>query len=389
MTKTAIDTTAISNLLHRATDAGDVPGVVAAVATMDGPVFEAASGKRSLAGDAPMTTDTIVRIASMTKAITGACAMQLVEQGKLDLDSPIGAVVPELVDVKVLEGYDAAGKPKLRAPKRPLTLRHLLTHTSGHVYDTWNADITRYRKYAGLPGTDSGLNAALSIPLMFDPGERWEYGIGIDWAGKAVEAASGMKLGRYMKQHIFDPLGMVDSGFQLNDAQQPRRAALHLRGADGLEVVEREPPKNPEYEAGGGGLFSTVGDYLKFAQMMLHKGRFNGAQILKPETVALMSRNAMGDTNVRALKTAIPQRSNDVDFIDGMKWSLTFLVNQVTTPQGRSPGSLAWAGLMNSYYWIDPAKGITGVLATQILPFCDIKALKLFEDFETAVYKTM
>jgi len=379
----------IAEVLKRAADAGDVPGVAAAVATADGPVFEAAFGKRDLATGAPIAPDTVVRIASMTKAITGACAMQLVEQGKLDLDGPIGRVLPELAAINVFEGFGADGKPRLRPPKRPVTLRHLLTHTSGHVYDTWNGDSGVYREQAGLPPLDTGLNASLSTPLFFDPGERWEYGIGIDWAGKAVEAVSGLKLADYMKRNLYDPLGMPDTGFRINDEQTKRLAQIYLRTPEGLKPFERNQPKNPEFDAGGGGLYSTVRDYLKFAQMILHKGTFNGAQVLKPATVELMSQNAMGATDVTMLKTFMPVRSNDVHFTAGMKWGLTFMINPKPKPAGRSAGSLAWAGLMNSYFWIDPVKKITGVYATQILPFCDVKSLPLFEAFETAVYQAL
>jgi CubicO group peptidase (beta-lactamase class C family) len=379
----------IAEVLKRAADAGDVPGVAAAVATIDGPVFEAAFGKRDLTTGAPIAPDTVVRIASMTKAITGACAMQLVEQGKLDLDGPIGRVLPELGAIKVFDGFGADGRPKLRPPKRPVTLRHLLTHTSGHVYDTWNGDSGVYREKAGLPPLDTGLNASLSTPLFFDPGERWEYGIGIDWAGKAVEAASGLKLADYMKRNLYDPLGMPDTSFRTNDEQTKRLAQIYLRTPEGLKPFERNPPKNPEFDAGGGGLYSTVRDYLKFAQMILHKGTFNGAQVLKPATVELMSQNAMGATDVTMLKTFMPVRSNDVHFTAGMKWGLTFMINPKPKPAGRSAGSLAWAGLMNSYFWIDPVKKVTGVYATQILPFCDVKSLPLFEAFETAVYQAL
>ena len=379
----------ISDLLKRATDAGDVPGVAVSVATPDRVVFEAASGKRDLASGAAMTPDTVVRIASMTKAITGACAMQLVEQGKLDLDRPIGALLPELGEVKVLEGYDADGSPRLRKPKRSITLRHLLTHTSGHTYDTWNARNGEYRAKSGMPALATGKLASLSIPLLFDPGERWEYSISIDWAGRAVEEASGDRLADYMKRHLLDPLGMRDTGFRINDSQRARQAQLYLRNGQGLAPFTRDPPKDPEFDGGGGGLYSTVQDYTKFAQMILRKGELNGARVLKPETVALMSQNAMGDVNVQRLPAVIPTLTNPVDFIDGMKWGLTFLINPKPMATGRSAGSLAWAGLMNSYYWIDPVKNIAGVYATQILPFCDVKSLKLFEDFETAVYKAM
>jgi CubicO group peptidase (beta-lactamase class C family) len=379
----------ISDLLKRATDAGDVPGVAVSVATPDGVAYEYAAGRRDLASGAAMTPDTVVRIASMTKAITGACAMQLVEQGKLELDAPIARLLPELGTAKVLEGYDADGKPRLRAPKRPITLRHLMTHTSGHTYDTWNAANGEYRARSGMPHPRSGLLASLSIPLLFDPGEKWEYSISIDWAGLAVQEASGLKLADYMQRNLFDPLGMPDTGFRLNEGQRNRLASLYLRQAEGLTPYTREPPENPEFDGGGGGLYSTVQDYAKFAQMILHKGKFNGVRVLKPETVALMSQNAMGDVNVRPLPAVIPTLTNNVDFIDGMKWGLTFLINPKPMATGRSAGSLAWAGLMNSYYWIDPVKQVTGVYATQLLPFCDVKSLPLFQEFETAVYKAM
>lgn len=380
----------VSDLLRRATDAGDVPGVAVAVTTADGTVFEDAAGKRDLASDAAMAPDTIVRIASMTKAVTGACAMQLVEQGKIELDAPIRRFLPELGDAQVLEGYDADGKPKLRAPKRPITMRHLLTHTSGHTYDIWNARIAEYRTKAGTPPTGSGLKSSLVIPLLFDPGDEWEYSISIDWAGLAVEQVSGLKLADYMQRNLFDPLGMHDTGFRINDVQRARQAQLYGRKKDGtLAPFTRDPPKDPEFDGGGGGLYSTVLDYAKFARMILNKGTLNGTRVLKAETVAQMSQNAMGDANVRPLPAVAPSLTNPVDFIDGMKWGLTFLINPKPMATGRSPGSLAWAGLMNSYYWIDPTKNISGVYATQILPFCDVKSLKLFQDFETAVYEAI
>ena len=381
------NTIAIESVLRRAADAGDVPGVAAAAATADGVIFEGGYGKRDLATGAPMTPDTVVWIASMTKAVTGACAMQLVEQGRLSLDAPIKAVLPELATTQVLEGFDAAGAPRLRAPKRDITLRHLLTHTSGFVYDIWSADMGRYMQAAGIPGIVSCQNKALTTPLTFDPGDRWDYGIGIDWAGKAVEAVSGQKLGQYMQQNILGPLGMTDTAFKIGPAQRQRLARIHARTPDGLVSTDTELPREPEFEMGGGGLYSTVGDYLKFAQMILHGGTFNGATVLKPETVTLMSKNAMGEIRCRPLKTAAPSASNDFDFIDGMQWGLTFLINPEAMPTGRSAGSLAWAGLANSYYWIDPVRKVTGVYATQILPFFDAKAVQLFQAFETEVYK--
>ena len=383
------DITRIAAPLRAAAELGDVPGVVATAATADGVIFEAAFGTRDTATGAPMTTDTVVWIASMTKAVTGACAMQWVERGKLSLDADIAGVLPELGRVQVLEGFDPDGKPRLRAPRRAITLRHLLTHTAGYAYDMWNADIGRYMEATGTPGIISCKNAALQLPLVADPGEKWEYGISIDWVGKAVEAVAGQTLDRVMQDDIFAPLGMTETGFRISPAQRQRLARIHGRTQDGLVSTDTEIPQDPEFHMGGGGLYATVGDYLKFAQMILHRGTFNGAQVLRPETVALMSQNAMGDLACNPMKTAVPPLTNDVDFIAGMKWGLSFLINPEPMPTGRSAGSLAWAGLANSYYWIDPKRQVAGVYATQVLPFYDKKAVQTFEAFETAVYAAL
>ncbi len=384
-----VDTSRIADSLRRATDLGDLPGVAAAAATSDGIIFEAAFGIRDLATGAPMATDTVVWIASMTKAVTAACAMQLVERGKLSLDADIAPLLPELGHAQVLDGFDDNGKPRLRAPKRAITLRQLLTHTSGHAYGMWNADITRYIEATGTPGITSCKNAALLLPLALDPGEKWEYGIAIDWVGKAVEATSGKTLDRVMRDEIFGPLGMADTGFKIGAEQRQRLAQVHSRSKDGLVSTGMEIPQDPEFHMGGGGLYSTVGDYLKFTQMILHGGTFNGIEVLQPATVALMSRNAMGDLMCNPMRTAAPSVTNDVDFVAGMKWGLSFLINPTALPTGRSAGSLAWAGLANSYFWIDPVRRVTGVYATQVLPFFDQQAVETFDAFETAVYAAL
>ena len=380
------NTQAISELLQRATDAGDVPGVVVAAVAADGTVFAEGAGVRDVRTGTKMTADTVVWIASMTKAVTGACAMQLVEQGRLSLDAPIAGVLPELGKVRVLDGFAADGSPRMRPARGAITLRHLLTHSSGFVYDIWNRDMARYLETTGTPGIISCMNAALAIPLVFDPGERWDYGIGIDWAGKAVEAASGQRLEVYMQEHLLGPLGMNDTCFRIGAAQRQRLAKVHNRTAAGFEATDTELPQEPEFEMGGGGLYSTVSDYLRFARMVMNRGTLDGVRVLAPETVAVMAAHAMGELRCRAMKTAAPSVSNDVDFVDGMQWGLSFLVNPEPLPTGRSAGSLAWAGLANSYYWIDPVKRVAGVYATQLLPFFDDKAVRLFQDFETAVY---
>ncbi len=384
-----VDTSQLEAVLRRAADSGDVPGVAAAAADANGVIFQGGYGVADLATGAPMTADSVVWIASMTKAVTGACAMQLVEQGKLSLDDDIAGLLPELGRVQVLEGFNADGQPRLRAPKRAITLRQLLTHTSGYAYEFWSADITRYIEVTGTPGLTSCQNAALTLPLLFDPGERWEYGISIDWAGKAVEAVAGQTLDRYMRDNLLAPLGMNDTGFKIGPAQRQRLAKIHARTPDRLVSTDTELPQEPEFHMGGGGLYSTVGDYLRFARMIMRGGALDGVQVLRPETVAVMSRNAMGNLACAPMKTVTPAISNDVDFIAGMKWGLSFLINPDKLPTGRSPGSLAWAGVANSYYWIDPARQVAGVFATQILPFYDAKAVQAFEAFETAVYAAL
>ena len=377
-------------LLRMATESGDVPGVVATATDRNGTIYEGGFGSRALGDPAEMTSDTVVWIASMTKALTGTAAMQLVEQGELALDIPVGNIVPELAEVGVLEGFDADGQPRTRAAKRAITLRHLLTHTAGFGYEFWNADVVRYQKVKDLPPIISCQNATLRLPLLFDPGERWEYGINIDWVGKIVEAVSGKKLGIYLSENVFGPLGMNDTAFRITPSMRQRLARIHQRGDDGaLAPIDVEIPQDPEFEMGGGGLYGTVGDYLKFVRMMLNQGRGDSEQVLKPETVELMSRNAMGDCKVTMLHTVMPTLSHDAEFFPGMPkgWGLSFMINNEQAPTGRSAGSLAWAGLANSYFWIDQTHGLGGVYATQILPFADHKPLPLFFEFEKAVYQ--
>ena len=382
----------IDSLLKKATDVGDVPGVVAMTTNRDGALYEGAFGKRILGQDAAMTTDTVVWIASMTKALTGTAAMQLVERGKLELESPASKWVPALGSVQVLEGFDAAGKPRTREPKSPITLRHLLTHTAGFSYEIWNSDIQHYQQANNLPGITSCQNAALHTPLLFDPGTRWDYGINIDYVGKAVEAVTGKKLSAVLTENVFEPLGMKDTAFKITPSMRTRLAKIHQRGDDGklTPLMDLEIPQEPEFEMGGGGLYGTAGDYLKFIRMILNGGKANGKQVLRPETVKTMSANHIGTVLVGPLKTAIPSLSNDVDVFPGMakKWGLSFLINTEKAPTGRSAGSLAWAGLANTYFWIDPTKGIGGVYLSQVLPFADKKSLPLCGEFETAVYQS-
>jgi CubicO group peptidase (beta-lactamase class C family) len=382
----------IDTSFRRAVESRAMPGIVAVAATDQGMLYEGAFGQRELGKEAPMTPDTVVWIASMTKAITATAAMQLVEKGKLSLERPASEVVPELAAAKVLEGFDAGGKPRLRAPKRPITLRHLLTHTAGFAYEIWRPEIAEYQAATGTPGITTCTNAALTTPLVFDPGDRWEYGINIDWVGKMVEAISGQKLDRYFQENIFGPLGMTDTSFKLSASQRGRLASVHQRGADGtLTPIEFGLPQEPEFLMGGGGLYGTAGDYVAFALMIMNGGSSKGGQLLRPETVALMGQNHIGALEIGVLKSAIPGLSNDVELFPGMskKWGLSFLLNGAQAPTGRTAGSLAWAGLANTYFWIDRTKRVCGVFLSQLLPFYDHTAIDLLVKFETEVYRAL
>ncbi len=382
----------IDAALRAATETERVAGVVALAADKDGVIYEGAFGQRKLGSHAPMTMDTIFAIASMTKAITAAAAMQLVEQGKLSLDEPLGRFAKQLAEPQVLEGFDDDGKPRLRPARTPITLRLLMTHTAGFSYDLWNAALDRYAKLVGLPAGRTGKLAALDAPLVFDPGERWEYGINIDWIGRLVEFVSGQDLETYMRANLFDPLGMRDTGFLLTPEQCERGAGMHARGAD--EALIATPFTNPvknEFFAGGGGLHSTGPDYIRFLRMLLNGGSLDGARVLAADTVTLMGQNHIGALDVLPMRTSDHTLSQDVELLPGVpkKWGLSFLINTEDVPGRRRAGSLAWAGLRNSYFWVDPKQRIAGVLLTQTLPFGDPTVLALLDAFETEVYKAL
>ena len=336
-----------------------------------------------------MTADSVFWIASMTKAVTTAAGMQLVEQGKLSLDEPIGKLLPDLAAPQVLEGFDAKGEPKLRPAKKPITLRQLMTHTAGFAYDMWNGDMVTYLEKTGTPAITTCQNAALKTPLMTDPGTRWEYGTNIDFVGKAVEAVERQEARRLSARPSAG--AARHDRHRLQDRRRPAPApgGMHSRGEDGsLAPIPFELEQNPEFHMGGGGLYGTAGDYIKFTQMILNKGRGNGNQLLKAETVALMGQNHIGDLTMGKLVSAVAFATNDVDLYPDMdkKWGLSFLINTARTPEGRSPGSLAWAGLANTYFWIDPSRNVAGVILMQVLPFADQKCLEAFAGLERGVY---
>jgi len=382
----------LDSILEAGTQAGAAPGAVAIVVNRDEVLWHGASGERAIDSGTAMTPDTVGAIFSMTKAITGVAAMQLVEQGKLDLDAPAGNVIPWLNEVQVLDGFDKNGEPLLRAPKSVVTLRNLLTHTSGFTYEIWNANEARWKETTGAPSLFTLENKALQIPLAFDPGTRWDYGIGIDWAGKMVEVVSGMTLGEYFSEHITGPLDMRDTAFVHSASMLERKSAIHARLPDGsLQTMELPAVENPEFEMGGGGLHGTMSDYGRFIRMILNDGELDGVRVLKPETVATMCENHIGELRVQNLETVAPPFTNDAELFPGepKSWGLTFQINESAVHTGRPAGTLMWAGLANSYFWIDKTNEIGGAYLSQILPFADEKSMALFFDIETAVYQSM
>jgi methyl acetate hydrolase len=379
--------TSIDEALKTGLERRKIPSCVAMVATADRITYTGSFGKRDSAAKASLPVDSIFFIASMTKAVTTAAAMQLIERGKLSLDEPAAKHLPELGMVKVFTGFDAAGKPMLKPPSKPVTLRNLMTHTSGFCYDVWDKTMFEYTSKMG--GAPQGTVAPMT-PLMFEPGFRWQYGTGLDWTGRLVEVASGMSLEDYFQQNLLGPLGMKDTGFILKPEKFDRLVAGATRQPDGsLKELARAQPAPPKSYNGGGGLNSTAADYVRFMQMFLKRGAGPGKErILTEKSVEMMSANQIGDIPAGKMKSFRPTVSSDVDFHPGEvdRYTFGFLMNPKAYPGGRSAGSLAWAGVDNTYYWIDPKRGLCAVIMMQFLPFADKEAVSLLGEFERAVY---
>lgn len=385
-------TSSFNHLLETVTTGPQrIPGVVAAITGRDGLVYEGACGQRTLGQPGEMTTDTVFAMFSASKAITATAVLQLVEEGRLDLDAPAKNYVPLIGELKVLEGFDTDGTPRLRATVKHITTRMLLLHTAGFGYDFFNENYFRLVKEQGLPSPTSGEMASLQTPLLFEPGEQWEYGSSIDWAGLVVEAITGKRLGEVMHKRIFEPLGMTDSAFTLTSSMLQRRASLHQREEDGsLTALENFIlPQDPEVQMGGHGLYSTAKDYCLFIRAWLNDGQGDYGRILKPETIQFAERNGLEHLKVKPLPSVMPTYANTAEFFPGMpkSWALSFMINEEDAPTGRPAGSLAWAGLANLYYWIDRKNGIGGFWGSQILPFVDPASVSAYLDFETAAYR--
>ena len=369
-----------------------VPGVVAMVTDRHRNIYEGAAGKRRLDQAADMTTDSVFAIFSTTKAITATAVLQLVEEGKLDLDAPAKTYAPDLGKLQVIEGFDDRGEPRLRAPKRDITTRMLMVHSAGLGYDFINHTYNRLAQEKGQPSVITASKASLMTPLLFDPGERWEYGTNLDWCGQIVESIAGRRLGEVFKTRIFEPLGIQDTAFELTDAMRRRLAGIHARNADGsLTPMDFELPANPEIHMGGHGLYGTIGDYMRFIRMWLNDGAGEHGRVLKGETVRMAEKNHLGNNKVTAITGVITSLANDAEFFPGQSksWALSFMINDEQAPTGRPAGALGWAGLANLFYWIDRQNGFGGFWATQILPFGDPTSFIGYINFETSFYEAL
>jgi len=382
--------TRIDQVLHDAVESGTVPNVVAMAADHHGPIYEGAAGPRVAGGSDTVTADTTFRIASMTKMVATTAALQLVEEGKLELDAPIETYRPEWANLQVLEGFDG-DTPKLRAPKTKATVRQLASHTSGLTYWFWNEHVTRWEQVTGTPNVLSGDAAIFTAPLVADPGTTYEYGINTDWLGRVVEAASDTPLDVYITERILKPLGMEHTAFAIGDEQRADLVPIHMRDEAGAWApTEIDWARDPDWWAGGHGLYSTPRDYLRFQQMLLNSGTLDGERILDHGTVDAAFSNQIGGLDFPELiKTADPGSSADFVAGPGYKFGLGLLLNCHDVAGARKAGSGAWAGLFNTHFWVDRKTGVTGAIYCQTLPFVEPPVFQVYADFERALYASL
>lgn len=376
---------------RRAVETGLVPGAVAIVGNSGGVLHQSAVGPSSRPDGRPHTLDDVFMIASMTKAITSVAGAQLLEQGRFSLDQPAEEILPEIASHQVITGFDADDKPLLRPARGKVTMRQLFTHTSGHSSDVWNANTLKYISVMGLPPIPSCKVAAFDLPLAFDPGTAWEYGVATDFLGKIIEKLSGMRLEEYFKTQIFDRVGMEWTSFVMGPRQLDREAPVRGKVKRGeFDVLPFQISQTPEMYMAGAGLYGTAGDYFKFLRMLLNKGDAPHGRVLQPETIELMFRNHIGDIKLPVLSTVIPTVSVDLDLDQpqGSKWSLCARTNLVDMPGRRRAGSQFWGGLASSYFWIDPASDLAGLVMLSYFPFADTDGLELFEALERDSYAT-
>ncbi|WP_028922705.1 serine hydrolase domain-containing protein [Pseudonocardia acaciae] len=385
-----MSTAAVDQVLALAVAAGDVPNATAVAADRDGVIYEGSAGPRAVGQDDPVGPDSMFRIASQTKMVVTVAALQQVERGNLELDAPVDTYLPEFADLRVLEGFDG-DTPKLRPAGARATVRHLVTHTTGLGYDFFSADVRRWQEVTGTRGVNSGSMEVFTAPLTCDPGTRFEYGINSDWLGRVVEAASGQSLDAYLDVNVLGPLGMHNTTFLMTEEQRANSVPVHMRGEDGAwQATGVDWSQSPQWWAGGHGLYATPRDYLAFQRMLLGGGTLGDARILEPATVAAAFTNQIGSLDFPAsIPTADPVTTCEVNLGPGLKWGYGLLLNTERAPGMRAAGSGAWAGIFNTHYWVDPTSGITAAIYTQTLPFVDPGALRMYLDFERALYASL
>ena len=377
----------LDKVISEAVAKQDVPFLVAMTGNAGGVTWSGTAGERS-PGQAA-TVDTVFRIFSMTKAVGSTAAMILMDRGKLDPDATVESILPEFGTLKLLEGFGPDG-PKLRAPRVKATVRHLATHTSGLTYEFWNPDMPRYMEATGAQSILSGLKASLNYPLLFEPGERWDYGIGIDWLGRAVEKIDGRSIDRFCIEEIFEPLRMPDTRFEVEPHMASRLASVSLRGEDGrFADYALAPPSNPEFYGMGHALYSTAPDYMRFLRMYLNKGTLDGKRILSEAGLQRLLSNQIGNTTIPCLKTVVPAITADAEFFPGRRksHSMGFMRFEEDIPGMRLAGSQGWAGVLNTHFWFDPKANVAGLLMTQSLPFAEPRFGSVYENFERAAYR--
>lgn len=376
----------LQKVLDDSVAANRFPFVVGMTGKASGVTFAGASGEAAAGMRA--APDTVFRIFSMTKAIGSTAAMILIDQGKMDFDTPVQDVLPEFANMKVLDGWDG-DKPRLRAPKVKATARHLATHTSGLEYEFWRPEVGEYLGKTKRPSILAGTKDALFYPMMTDPGTRWGYGPSIDWLGLMVEKISGQRIDAFLKQHLLEPLGMKDTDVEVRAHMQARLAGVKARGQDGqFGDFPLAPPSNPEVYGMGHCLYSTPQDYMRFLRMFLNKGELDGKRVLKESSVQRMLANQMGPLKFEKMVTAAPPITADCDPFPGTTrtHSFGFLRNESDIPGQRRAGSQSWAGVLNTHYWFDPKSDLAGIIMTQTLPFVEPPLMAAYGEFETAAY---
>ncbi|MFE5837466.1 serine hydrolase domain-containing protein [Arthrobacter sp. NPDC056493] len=377
----------LDQIIDNTVERGVAPFLVAMVTDREGVVWEHSAGQANAARAAG--PDTVFTLFSMTKAIGSLMAVMAIDRGLITLDTPVGDVLPAFDELQVLEAVTAEG-PRYRKPRTRATLRHLLTHTSGMGYEPFYPLMAEYAEATPSHSTDvTGTHASLNYPLLFDPGQDFAYGVSTDWVGALVAELDGRPMDRLLREDILDPLGMTNTYFERAQAGD-HLADQALKHPDGtLEPCQVFPAANPEIYHMGHALYGSAADYLSFLRLVLNRGEHDGHTIVGSDAMGLMFENQLGGVTLPTpvIKSYIPSMSYDIEPCPGLRKTHTagFFRTEEATPGMRGVGSLTWAGVLNSHYWIDPSRGIAAVFMTQMLPFCDPDLMASLDDFERAV----